>query len=238
MRVELAGVRKRFGSIEVLRGIDLTVPAGRRVALVGPNGSGKSTLIRALLGLVECEGSVLLDGHGPFEDRVRVAQRFAYVPQVAPLLSATVEEITGVVTATRAIGRERIAAIAARLELDLGAIARKPFRTLSGGMKQKFLIATAFAAPATLLVLDEPTASLDAAARERFHELCLELPAGTTIVLCSHRADELARLATHVVELADGRVVIEGELGESRASAPAAVARDHGPAFTLVRGVS
>ena len=64
MQIDVRGAVKRFGKVEALRGIDLVVPAGRRVALVGPNGSGKSTLIRALLGLIDCEGVVLLDGEG------------------------------------------------------------------------------------------------------------------------------------------------------------------------------
>ncbi len=88
MRIEIQGAKKKFGPLEALKDVSLVIPSGRRLALVGPNGTGKSTLIRALLGLIDCRGSVLLDGLSPFDDRVEVARRLAYVPQVAPALGA------------------------------------------------------------------------------------------------------------------------------------------------------
>lgn len=212
MRIELRGVRRSFGRTEVLRGIDLDVPTGRRLALIGPNGSGKSTLIRATMGLVACAGSVRVDGVDPFVSRVEVAQRLAYVPQVAPQLAATVAELVRTAAVTRGICLDAIAAEADRLELSLAAVADRPFRGLSGGMKQKLLVALAFAARPQLLVMDEPTASLDAKARERFFRLFDGLPANTTLVLCSHRLEELRHLATHVVELAEGRVAYDGAI--------------------------
>lgn len=210
MRIELKAVRKRFGDAEVLKGITLAVPAGRRVALIGPNGSGKSTLLRSLLGLVECEGEVRLDGRSPFEDRLEVARRLAYVPQVAPQLGAPVEDVVDLVARTRGLAPEAIARLAARLELDVEALRGRPFRALSGGMKQKLLIALALASDASLLVMDEPTASLDARARERFFVLCEEQAPGRTLVLCSHRVEELRHLAGHVVSLDEGRVTYDG----------------------------
>lgn len=210
MRIELQGVRKRFGKSEALRGLDLILPAGTRAALIGPNGSGKSTLTRSLLGLLACEGKVLLDGHSPFENRLETARKLAYVPQIAPQLSATVDEVIATVGFTRGLEPARIAAVARRLDLDVEPIRTRPFRNLSGGMKQKLLIAAAFAAEASLLVLDEPTASLDARARERFFELCDEIPAETTVLLCSHRLEELRHLARHVIALDEGRITWDG----------------------------
>lgn len=210
MRIELRGVRKRFGRAEALRGLDLTLPAGTRAALVGPNGSGKSTLIRSLLGLLSCEGEVLLDGRSPFADRLETARRLAYVPQIAPQLSATVGEVIRTVALTRGLEPTRIAAIARRLDLDVDTVAIRPFRNLSGGMKQKLLIAAAFAAEASLLVLDEPTASLDARARDRFFALCEEIPSESTMLLCSHRLEELQQLADHVIALEEGVVTYAG----------------------------
>ncbi len=210
MRIELRNVRKRFGRTEALRGIDLTLPSGRRVALIGPNGSGKSTLLRGLLGLLECDGEVLLDGRSPYDDRVELARKLAYVPQIAPQLSASVEEVVRLVALTRELELARIAAFAERLGLDLREIGKRPFRNLSGGMKQKLLLAFAFASRATLLVLDEPTASLDAGTRERFFELFEEVGEETTLLLCSHRLEELRHLADHVVALEEGRLAYDG----------------------------
>lgn len=220
MRVELTAVRKAFGRTEVLKGIDLVLPEGRRVAFVGPNGAGKSTLIRALLGLVACDGDVKLDGRSPFDDRVEVARRLAYVPQVAPQLAAPVDDLVQLVCTTRGIDRAQVVDVAKRLALDIDAIGARPFRNLSGGMKQKLLLALAFASGATLLVLDEPTASLDADGRDRFLSLVNGLPGGTTIILCSHRLEEVRHLATHVVELAEGRVVRNGPVEELLSLSP------------------
>lgn len=210
MRIELHSVAKRFGRVEALRGVDLDIPAGRRVALVGPNGSGKSTLIRALLGLIDCRGMIRLDGRSPYENRIEVAQRLAYVPQVAPALGASVGEVVELVRVTRGLERSRVKELATRLELDLELVAKRPFRNLSGGMKQKLLLAIAFAARPSLLVMDEPTASLDFRARDRFFALCDELLQGVTVLFCSHRADEFARLSEVVVALEEGRVAYQG----------------------------
>jgi ABC-type hemin transport system ATPase subunit len=146
MHLSISDARKSFGRVQALRGVDLDIPSGGRVALVGPNGSGKSTLIRALLGLVECEGRVRLDGRSPWEDRVALARRLAYVPQLAPSLGATVAEVVALVTATRGLSAGAVARVAAELELDVAEVARRPFRNLSGGMKQKLLLALALAA--------------------------------------------------------------------------------------------
>ena len=206
MKIELHHVRKQFGLQQVLCGIDLSVPHGTRMALVGPNGSGKSTLLRTIMGMLRVEGKVRLDGVCPFAERRSIAQKLAYVPQIAPQLGATVHEVVRTVSELRGLSAERIAVMADRVELSLPALSGKSFRSLSGGMKQKLLVALAFASDASLYILDEPTASLDSAARARFEHLLDEVAARATIVLCSHRVDEVARLATRVVELADGRV--------------------------------
>lgn len=213
MRIEAAGVRKRFGRVRALDGVDLAIAPGRRVALVGPNGSGKSTLNRILMGLVACEGTVRVDGRCPFRERVAVARRLAYVPQVAPQLAAPVGEVVRAIARVRGLDADAVADVAGALELDLAAVAARPFRSLSGGTRQKLLIALAFASPASLLILDEPTASLDASARERFFELFERLDAGITLVLCSHRLEEIRPLVDHVLLLEEGRIVYDGAAG-------------------------
>jgi ABC-2 type transport system ATP-binding protein len=221
VRIELKGVGKRFGKVEALRQVDWLVPEGRRVALIGPNGSGKSTLTRVVMGLVGADGDVKVGGHAPDRERAALMQRLAYVPQIAPQLRAPVGEIARAVTDVRGLAKDAIAGAAARLGLDLAAIAGQAFRNLSGGMKQKLLIALALASRADLYILDEPTASLDAATRERFFELFDEVAGSATLVLCSHRLDEIRRLVSHVVALDEGRVVYDGPADaylESRAA--------------------
>jgi len=207
VRIELKQVRKRFGNQEALRGIDLVVPHGQRVAIVGPNGSGKSTLLRVVMGLVSCEGEVRIDALSPFVDRMALARRMAYVPQVAPQLGATVGEVVRAVTSLRELPPDRVLETARSLELDTDLVRDKPFRSLSGGMKHKLLLALALSSDASLLILDEPSASLDVASRQRFEALLDEAAKQATVLLCSHRIEEVQRQAERIVELGDGRVV-------------------------------
>ncbi len=207
MDIELRDVRKRFDAHEVLSGIDLAVPAGARVALVGPNGSGKSTLLRGVMGLIRCDGVVRVGGRSPFTERHEVARRLAYVPQIAPQLGASVRDVIRAVSTLRTLEAARVEVIAKKLGLELAPSMEKPFRALSGGMKQKLLLSIAFATDATLFVLDEPTASLDPAARERFIELVRGLDPKVTVLFCSHRSDDLTSLVDRIIELGEGKIV-------------------------------
>lgn len=207
MKIELNRVGKSYGRQRVLDGVSFVIEPGSRVALVGPNGSGKSTLLRIVMGLLRCDGQVRLDGVSPFESRHEIARRLAYVPQIAPQLGATVHEVVRAVATLRDIDVGRVRTVAERLGISTDDAAKKPFRALSGGMKQKVLLALAFSTSASLLILDEPTASLDEATRGRFVELLSESGNQTTVLLCSHRVEEVQRLAGRVIELAEGRVL-------------------------------
>jgi ABC-2 type transport system ATP-binding protein len=227
MRLELREVGKRFGKVVALDRISLDVPSGARVALIGANGSGKTTLLRAIMGVVAHDGEIRLDGLPAFRERARLAHRLAYVPQIAPQLAAEVGELVRTVAGVRGLPVERTWALARRFDLVPDDLRRRPFRSLSGGMKQKLLLALAFAAEASLLVLDEPTASLDAAARARFFELHAERAAGATLLLCSHRLEEIRHLVDHVIALEDGRLVYHGPLADYLAAHSTSVLELH-----------
>lgn len=220
MRIELSDVHKRYGDISALRGVTLTVPSGRRVALVGPNGSGKSTLIRAIMGMLRIRGKIRLDGEQP--GNVELARKIAYVPQNSPLLNVTVEDLIRFTELIRDLQAGSVKGVAARLNLEAAVIARQPVRSLSGGMRQKLMLALAFAAPASLLILDEPTASLDEEARNRFLELYGEVAADTTVLVSTHRPEEVRLLAEHIVLLEDGQVACQGLADEVLKPGPAA----------------
>ena len=210
MQIEIRGLCKRFGAIEVLRDVHCTIPRGRRVALVGPNGSGKSTLNRVLLGLLRYEGEVTIDGVSPRDERLENTRQIAYVPQAAPVLAIAVAPLVSALAGIRGVPVARVAELAGELGLDLARVARQSFRGLSGGTKQKLLLALALAADAKLLVLDEPTGSLDARTRERFFALCEQQLDGATLILCSHRLEEVRHLVDHVLVLESGRLVYDG----------------------------
>jgi ABC-2 type transport system ATP-binding protein len=211
MRIEISRVDKSFGKVAALRDVDLAVPSGAKVALIGPNGSGKTTLIRVLLGLVDHRGTVRLDGG---RRRADLARRIAYVPQVAPHMAATVGDLVRAICDLRDLDRAAVVAAADRLELPLATLDRREFRALSGGSKQKLLIALALAPRPDLVILDEPTASLDAEARGRFLTLQRELVGDATLILCSHRLEEIRPLVDHVVALDEGIVAYDGPAAE------------------------
>lgn len=204
--IDVQHVSKSFGRVAALVDVSLHVGRGERVAFVGPNGSGKTTLMRALLGLVRVDGRVAVGGVDVAREPAIALRQIAYIPQIAPPLEAPVGEVVRATCALRQVPQGAVAARAARLGLDLAAAAPKRFRDLSGGMKQKLLAAMALAAPAEVLVCDEPTANLDAAARTAFFEMVDERPKGHVVVLCSHRIEEVQKLVERVIELGDGRV--------------------------------
>jgi ABC-type multidrug transport system ATPase subunit len=212
VRIELSHVTKRFGRVTALDDVTLSISEGSRVGLIGPNGSGKSTLTRILMGMIAPQGTVEIGGLSPFADRVLLAERLAYVPQAVPALTVSVRDLVRAVATVRGVAPSVIAARGRELGLDIDAVGNRPLRNLSGGMKQKFMIALALAAvEASLVIMDEPTAGLDATSRRRFYAVFGALPPAT-LVLCSHRLEVLRHLIDHVVLLEEGRVAWNGPL--------------------------
>lgn len=204
-----SGIEKAFGKLAVLRGVNLQVRAGERVALVGPNGSGKTTLLRSIVGLLRYRGHISIGGVDVARDPVRALKHVAYVPQVTPPLDAPVGELLRAWGRLRGIDVARAAPFATALDLSLETIAKTRLRDLSGGMKQKLLLAVGLASEPHLLVCDEPTANLDPAARIAFFTAVAALPAETAMVICSHRLDEVRHLVGRVVELDEGAVIAD-----------------------------
>ena len=205
MEIRFTDVTKSFGRTVAIDEVDLEIGDGERVGLVGPNGSGKTTLIRLAIGLIAGEGEVRVGGVDPFEQRPEIASQVAYVPQIAPAFDVLVGRLTDAVCRARQVERRRARQLSERFDFALERHADKPYRDLSGGMKQKLLIALALAGDPQLLVMDEPTASLDASTRATFFETCAEMEE-STLILCSHRLEEIRHLVDAIVELQDGRV--------------------------------
>lgn len=207
IRVEQLG--KSFQRARVLDALDLEISCGERVALVGANGAGKTTLIRCLLGEYTYAGRILVAGLDPRALRTQVLQRVGFVPQLPPPLRMPVGRLLGFAAEVCRCPTGPMEAVATRLGLDARAVWRQPFAKLSGGQKQKLLIAVALGRPSELLVMDEPAANLDPQARAAFFQLLAERHARTTMVISSHRIDEVAQLVSRVIELDQGRVVLD-----------------------------
>lgn len=206
--ISLKGLAKSFGAARILDGLDLEIPAGQRIALIGSNGAGKTTFFRCLLGEYVHDGEVLVDGRDPRRDRTEVLRLVGFVPQIAPRLEMPVRALMRYVADVSGGSLDEMTAIAARMGLDVAAVRDRPFVRLSGGMKQKLLIALALGRPTRLLILDEPAANLDPAARAVLFELLAERPEATMII-SSHRIDEIAALVNRVIELERGRIVLD-----------------------------
>ncbi len=212
MQIEIKGLRKRFGRQAALEDVDLLFESGSRTALVGPNGSGKSTLMRALMGTIHCQGSISFDGTA-LRRPPALDHALAYIPQFAPQTRAPVRDLVDAVCLLRGLEQSQVVDRAGELGFDLVANLGKEVRDLSGGMRQKLMIAMAMATPVDLLVMDEPTASLDAESRSVFLQMFDRVAADTTVILASHRPDELRSLVDHIVLLREGAVAYQGAAG-------------------------
>lgn len=206
--IQLKSVEVRFGGVTALAGIDLQVPAGQRLALIGANGSGKSTLLRVLHGLVPpATGSVLRDA----------AARQAMVFQRPHMLRTNALNNLALGLWLRGVrwGPAREQARAALARVGLAEVAGRQARALSGGQQQRLALARAWALAPDVLLLDEPTASLDPHAKREVEQLMADFAAsGMTLVFASHNLGQVKRLATRVVYLEHGRILADLPVGE------------------------
>src|ERR1700677_5383410 len=158
--IEVQNLTKRFGPVQALDGLDLTVRPGEVHGFLGPNGAGKSTTIRVLLGLVKADsGTVRLLGGDPWTDAVQLHRQIAYVPGDVTLWpSLTGGETIDLLARMRGgIDDRRRTELIERFDLD----PRKKARTYSKGNRQKVSLVSAFSSRARLLLLDEPSSGLD-----------------------------------------------------------------------------
>ncbi len=212
--IRFENLKKSFRRTEVLKGLDLSIAPGDRIALVGSNGAGKTTMIRCLLGEYTCEGTVTVKGLDPRAHRTEVLGRIGFVPQLPPPLKLGVGQLIDFAAELCGSDPGRMVAIAGKLGLDLDEIRRRPFVKLSGGEKQKLLIGIALGRDTDLLVMDEPAANLDPVARQVFFGLLAERREQVSMIISSHRLDEVASLVNRVVELDRGRIVLDDHVDD------------------------
>jgi ABC-2 type transport system ATP-binding protein len=212
--IEVRGLRKRYGALTVLDGLDLAVPRGELVALLGPNGAGKTTTVEILEGYRGADGGeIRVLGMDPTRDRAALHGRVGLMLQ------------SGGITPQ---GRPReLVRLHARFYADpanpdelldllgLTEAADRRYKLLSGGEKQRLSLALALVGRPELLILDEPTAGMDPAAKAVVRSLIADLrSAGRTILLTTHELADVERLADRVVVMDRGRVVAAGTPAE------------------------
>jgi ABC-2 type transport system ATP-binding protein len=213
--IEAVGLRKSFGQIRALRGLDLAVPEGSICALLGPNGAGKTTVVRVLATLTRPDGGTArVAGH----DVVREPRRVRAAIGLAGQHSAVDDDLTGrenlfILGLMWHLGRRRARARAAELleRFELADAGGRLVKTWSGGMRRRLdLVASLIVAPAVLF-LDEPTTGLDPRSRTEIWSAVRSLAAeGTTVLLTTQYLDEADRLAGRIVIVNQGRVTAQG----------------------------
>ncbi|MDX1660617.1 MAG: ABC transporter ATP-binding protein [Gemmatimonadota bacterium] len=203
---------KRYGAQTVLDGLDLEIERGERVAVLGVNGAGKTTLFRCLLGLTDFEGELTVDGAAAGPESREVRSRIGYVPQLPPIYDTTLEGFLELFAGLRDVDVQIAEARLEELGLPIEETAGKSMSELSGGMLQKAYLAMALAAETPVLLLDEPTASLDPGSRREFVRLLKQIDRRMTMVLASHRLEEIEPLADRLVVLHRGAIAFDGTL--------------------------
>jgi ABC-2 type transport system ATP-binding protein len=220
--IEVEGLKKSFGDVHALGGIDLRVAPGTVLGLLGPNGAGKTTAVRILTTLLPPDaGSARVAGLDVVRDAVKLRSQIGLAGQYA----AVDENLTGFENLEmvgrlyhlgRAASRTRADELLDRFELDQAA--KRLVRTYSGGMRRRLDLAAALVARPPVLFLDEPTTGLDPRSRLALWETIeARVAAGTTVLLTTQYLDEADHLADQIAVIDHGRVIAEGTSDELKA---------------------
>src|SRR5271154_2470878 len=210
------------GSVRALKGISLEIPPGM-FGLLGPNGAGKSTLMKILATLLEPDsGSAHLDSLDLIADKNATRRLLGYLPQefgVYPKMSA--QDLLNHLAIMKGITQrgERKQLVEGLLQqTNLWDFRKKALGGFSGGMKQRFGIAQALLANPKLIIVDEPTAGLDPAERNRFLNLLSSIGRNVTVILSTHIVDDVRELCSRMAIIAAGEVLLEGSPNEALAA--------------------
>ena len=208
--INIISLKKVYGNIHALRGIDLQIPEGKIYGLIGPNGSGKTTLIKSIVGAIKpSSGSISVCGMDPQKDKWEIRKLIGYMPQSSSLFESlnTRDNITffGKAYSLKNLN-QRVDEIIEFTELKERE--NDPIYTFSGGMKKRVSLACALIHRPKLLLLDEPTAAVDPHLKARSWELFRELASrGTTLLISTHLMDE-ALLCDNITVLNRGKVIL------------------------------
>ena len=208
-QLEIANAGVRYGrsaaAVQALQGVSLRIQAGERVALVGANGCGKSTLLRLMHGLIA-------PSEGTVRHQVGVQQAMLFQRPYLMRLSVLNNVALGLWLRGTPWAQARDKALHALQRVGMDALVQRPARKLSGGQQQRVALARAWALSPQVLLLDEPTASLDPHAKRKVEALIGDLArqgSGMTVLFASHNLGQVKRLATRVVYLEHGRVMAD-----------------------------
>ena len=208
--IKVRDLTKKFGSFTAVDGVSFEVAAGETFALLGPNGSGKSTILKCLTGLIApTSGEIIVDGKDAGTDSRESRKLLSYLPQRVKFHECfTAYEVLEFYCRLRKLSTGRIDQVLHSSEFDFNGYCEKYVNELSGGMVQKLGLAVACLPDAPVLLLDEPTVSLDPRGVIAFRKFLRGLKSkGKTIIFASHLLSDVEELADRIGIIVDGRLV-------------------------------
>jgi ABC-2 type transport system ATP-binding protein len=220
MPLTITGLSKTYpNGVQALRNLSLTI-GNNMFGLLGPNGAGKSSLMRTIATLQDPDsGSIMLDGIDVLKQKNEVRKILGYLPQefgVYPKMSAVdMLHHLAVLKGVTHTGERKEMVDALLQQTNLWDVRKKALSTYSGGMKQRFGIAQALLANPRLIIVDEPTAGLDPAERNRFLNLLSSIGRDVVVILSTHIVDDVRELCPRMAIIASGQVLLEGRPSES-----------------------
>ena len=206
--IKINNLTKKFGKHISLDSINCEFNRNDYIALMGANGAGKTTLIRSILGYYHLDsGDISINGLNPIKDRIEVLQNISFVPQLPPPIKLSIAELIHYVSISAKIDKELIAHYAYEMKLDIKANMSKSFFRLSGGMKQKLLIAISLAKQSDIIIYDEPTANLDPNARDDFYRLLKQNEDNKILLFVTHRIEEVQSIVNRQIYMDLGKII-------------------------------
>jgi len=211
--ITIDNLTKKFGSTISLDNVNIEFNKNDSIALMGANGAGKTTLIRSILGYYHPNsGTVRVNGFDPITQREEVLNDISFVPQLPPPIKLSIDELISYIEGSSNIKRDTILEYANEMKLDIKSNIHKSFFKLSGGMKQKLLIAISLARQSNIMIFDEPTANLDPKARDDFYRLLDGKQKDRVLLFVTHRLEEVKDLVNREVYMDLGKVVSDEKI--------------------------
>ena len=206
--IQVKNLTKKFSSHISLDNVNIEFNKNEYIALMGPNGAGKTTLIRSILGYYHPDnGEVLINALNPIKERTKVLEHISFVPQLPPPIKLSLNELMQYIEASSNVDKELITYYANEMKLNIKENLNKSFFKLSGGMKQKMLIAISLAKKSNIIIYDEPTANLDPKARDDFYRLLKQNEDDKILLFVTHRLDEVKEIVNRQIYIEIRKII-------------------------------
>ena len=206
--IKVKNLTKKFGQTISLDNVSVEFNKSDYIALMGANGAGKTTLIRSILGYYHpTSGEVSINGLNPIKHRMKILENISFVPQLPPPIKLSINELLKYISVSANVDIDLIKHYCNEMKLDITQNINKSFFSLSGGMKQKLLIAISLAKKSDIIIYDEPTANLDPKARDDFYKLLKQNEDDKLLLFITHRKEEVEQIVNREIYMDMGKII-------------------------------